>query len=236
MAPKSAFSELARLQMADPMGMIGELNALEDMLNVAAPPQAAIGNGIEALGDYQDPQGGAPTVVEQVPDEIEDDFEDLMSEPTENEKRERQSKLDHDSAEFLQATGVGVLNGMGEELYSDDTWRPQAARTRPTTPPVPQQYQMATGNTTPRSKPSAEPSPDLTPKRQRLADAEAVDEVLSQAAAALEYEPVRRARVSKTLGKVSPRIKSPRSSSSASGLVPKALSGRAHRASRAHCC
>ena len=189
-----AFSPLARLQMLDPLGM------LED---VPGAQPAAIANGIHAIVD----EGGVPTGVEAVADAIDDEFDDDgMSEPTELEQRERQSKLDHDSSEFLQAVAMGVFNGEGEELYSDQTWRPEVARTRsrPPTPPVPgatQNFELATGNTTPRSMPAATgSSPDLTPKRQRLLEATPVDEVLQGAAAALESEPIRKERISKTLG------------------------------------
>ena len=47
-----AFTHLARMQMLNPLGMLGELEALEDLLG-APPPvgPAAIENGVHALTD-----------------------------------------------------------------------------------------------------------------------------------------------------------------------------------------
>ncbi len=127
----AALSDLARSQILHPLGR------LEDFANVPVDVQAAIANGAPAIGDE-----GGPTVLGAVEDMVNDqDDYDIVSEPTELERAERQRQLDRDSAEFREAEALGVFNGEGEELYSDQTWRPEAARirTRPPTPPVPVQ-------------------------------------------------------------------------------------------------
>ncbi len=146
----AALSDLARLQIRQPLGR------LEDFANVPVDVQAAIANGAPAIGDE-----GGPTVLGEVEDVAndDDDFE-AMSEPTELERAERQWQLNRDSAEFLEAEALGVFSGEGEELYSDQTWRPEVARirTRPPTPPMPapspEHFMFPSSPSPPRSLPA----------------------------------------------------------------------------------
>ena len=77
-----AFSQIAREQMEHPMGMLGELQDLEDML--IAPGQQVIANGVGELLD-EDAEGGAAGAEDQGEDNIDDE----MSEPTEQEQIDR---------------------------------------------------------------------------------------------------------------------------------------------------
>ena len=144
-----------------------ELQALEDILQAVQP---AIANGTTAVLDA----GAGIGILEDGVGTAEARSDSEMSEPTEEEKLTRQQQLAAASKEFDEAVALGVFNGEGEELYSDQNWRPETARTRsrPPTPPVPeaaQHFELATGDTTPRSLPDIiASSPDLTPKRQRL--------------------------------------------------------------------
>ncbi len=215
-----AFSNLSRLQIVAPLGM-------RENGHGALVPRA-LTNGAQALTDQG---GGVQALMDaeiEIPPEVEagadDDFEDDISDPTEQEQADRQQQLDSQSSEFLQAYGLGIYNETGEQLYSDQTYRPEMPLPedkplmRPPTPPVPlgaEAYQLATGNTTPRSMARlTESSPDLTPKRQRLVDMTSpmIDELLTNAAEALEtYGPKRKNKASKTIGKVASRTRSPRS-------------------------
>ena len=217
-----AFSQLARAQMRDPLGMLtDELQALEDLLGTPAI-QDTTGIGAAAIEDL----GGAVNGNAITADGGEDS--DGMSEPTDAERQARQEQLDVDSEAFLNAIGLGIFDADGAELFSDNTFRPAQTRSRPPTPPVPttgtEHYLMASGSSTPVPD-QVESSPDVTPKRQRTQDAVPTEAILAQAAAALQSstdgasQPSRepRRRVEKTLGKVrsagtaSPRTSSPRS-------------------------
>ena len=75
-------------------------------------------------------------------------------------------------------------------------------------------------------------SPDLTPKRQRATDAASSTVILAQAAATLESAPSKEPhrKVEKTLGKVSPRTRSPRSAQAAlsHGIQPTPKAAPSH--------
>ena len=170
-----AFTQLARLQMLNPLGgILGELQQLEDILaevGVGAILDTATQSG-QVLGAIMDEGGtggqGELTNGEALPspDPGNDNVSDDMSEPTELERAARQLQLDADSKEFNDAVGSGVFDEQGQELYTDSTWRPAA---RPPPPPIPgkvQYFELASGNSSP-SPELVESSPDTTPKRQR---------------------------------------------------------------------
>ena len=192
-----AFSQLARQQMANPLGMLNELQALEALLDeqITATPAAgaildaegaavmsgaAVGSGLGAILDNAAETGEQPNGAHG-PDleaEAADDASDGISEPTENERAERQQQLDEASRELNEASRTGVFDEAGQELYSYHTWRPFiaaiAAAARPPPPPVPQAeyFDIASEHSTPPPE-LVDTSPDTTPKRRRTAAAAA---------------------------------------------------------------
>ena len=185
-----AFSQLARLQMLHPMGMLGELEELEDILaSTGAILDAATqsGQGAGAILDAATQSGqGAGAILDgnaagqgeiangdaHSEPVAEDDVSDDMSEPAENERAARQLQLDAASQEFSAAVCTAVYDEQGQELFTDNTWRPVM---RPPTPPIPgvQCYELASGNSTPPPELTEADTPPLTPKRRRTVDEEA---------------------------------------------------------------
>ena len=150
-----AFTQLARLQMLNPLGgILGELQQLEDILaevGVGAILDTATQSG-QVLGAIMNEGGtagqGELTNGEALlsPDLGNDNVSDDMSEPTELERAARQLQLDADSKEFNDAVASGVFDEQGQELYTDSTWRPAA---RPPAPPIPGKvlyFDLASGN------------------------------------------------------------------------------------------
>ena len=130
-----AFSQLARLQMADPMGMLSsELDQLTQLLN-AAPPA-----GPAAIQDQPLEEGTALEAVNGGEDYHEDD--DITSEPTEAERIVRQGQLDTDSHEYDSAVGLGIFDADGLEQFSDQTMRPSVPSVP--TPVGTQHFSLAT--------------------------------------------------------------------------------------------
>ena len=145
-----AFSQLARAQMRNPLGssasgMLTELQALEDLLVAAAPAAIQDATAVGAILDLGGAVDGNAITA--------NGDDDSMSEPTDAERRERQWQLDLDSAAFLSAIGLGIYDADGQELYSDNTYRPAETRSRPPTPPVPttgtEYCPLASGSSTP---------------------------------------------------------------------------------------
>ena len=104
----AALSDLARAQIEHPLGR------LEDIGGVTTP-QRAIGNGVPAMGNGGGTpaieggrQGGSPASLDAGEGEEDDD---ITSEPTSQERKERQEQLDRDSTEFREAIPLGVWNG-----------------------------------------------------------------------------------------------------------------------------
>ena len=94
-----AFSTLGRAQMRDPLGMLSELQALEDLLGAAAPAAIQDAAGVGAILDEGGTVNGTAAYTANGGDD------DEMSEPTDAERLTRQLQLDADSAVFLSAIG-----------------------------------------------------------------------------------------------------------------------------------
>ena len=116
-----ALSARARRQMADPLA------ALDNDAR-SASPRAILGPG---AGPLPVPNGAA-----------QDASDDDMSSVGVGEAEARQAFLDAAAAHFVGATGTGLFNEVGEELFTDDTFRPVAipffAASSSHSPPPPQ--------------------------------------------------------------------------------------------------
>ena len=99
-----AFSDRARAQLADPLA------AAKVLARPVSPLREILGPG---TGPLPVPNGAA-----------QDATDSDMSSVGQEEIQARQQFLDAASAEFLAATGTGVTNEVGEELYTDGTFRP----------------------------------------------------------------------------------------------------------------
>ena len=145
-----AFSARARLQMSDPLAA-----SASDGSARSASPRAIMGPG---------------TGRQPAPDGAERDAsDDGMSSVGLGEAEARQQFLDAAAAPFLQATGIGVYNETGEELYTDDTFRPVSApitADRPNRGAPPEYYDIATDQD---ADVAVEPA-DSSQGRKRLAD------------------------------------------------------------------
>ena len=144
-----AFSARARSQMSDPLAA-----AASDGSARPPSPRAIMGPGTGRLP--------APNGAER------DASDDGMSSVGLGEAEARQQFLDAAAAPFLAATGTGVYNEVGEELYTDDTFRPVSspAADRPNRGAPPEYYDIATDQD---ADVAVEPA-DSTQGRKRLAD------------------------------------------------------------------
>ena len=144
-----AFSARARSQMSDPLAA-----AASDGSARPPSPRAILGPGTGRLP--------APNGAER------DASDDGMSSVGLGEAEARQQFLDAAAAPFLAATGTGVHNEAGEELYTDDTFRPVSspAADRPNRGAPPEYYDIATDQD---ADVAVEPA-DSTQGRKRLAD------------------------------------------------------------------
>ena len=145
-----AFSARARLQLSDPLAA-----SASDGSARSASPRAIMGPGTGRLP--------APNGAER------DASDDGMSSVGLGEAEARQQFLDAAAAPFLAATGTGVYNEAGEELYTDDTFRPASvpiAAERPNRGAPPEYYDIATDQD---ADVAVEPA-DSSQGRKRLAD------------------------------------------------------------------
>ena len=122
-----AFTQLARLQMLNPLGgILGELQQLEDILaevGVGAILDTATQSGQDLGAILDGSTGGQGELTngeaQPSPEPGNDNVSDDMWEPTELERAARQLQLDADSKEFNDAVASGVFDEQGEELYTE---------------------------------------------------------------------------------------------------------------------